>query len=72
MGAHPVPRHKDVRSKAALLFSAPAYPWENPLNEHHSAIMVMTGDEDAPALGPDVPRRILYDRATPRKFYLVL
>ncbi|MBM3862157.1 MAG: hypothetical protein FJ395_21230, partial [Verrucomicrobia bacterium] len=31
IGGHPDPRFKDERLKAALIFSAPAYPWENTL-----------------------------------------
>jgi predicted dienelactone hydrolase len=72
IGGHPDPRFKDGRLKAALIFSAPAYPWENALKNITLPLMVMGGDNDAPALGPEVPRRTLYDKANPPKFYLVL
>jgi dienelactone hydrolase len=72
IGGHPDPRHKDERLKAALIFSAPVYPWENTLKNITVPIMVMGGDNDAPALGPDLLRRMTYDRANPPKFYLVL
>ena len=34
--------------------------------------MLMTGDDDEPAIGPDLPRRIIYDRSNPPHFYLVM
>jgi len=34
--------------------------------------MLMAADDDSPALHPDLPRRIIYDKANPPKFYLVL
>jgi predicted dienelactone hydrolase len=72
IGGHPYARFKDERLKAALIFSAPVYPWENTLKNITAPLMVMAGDEDAPALGPELPRRILHDKANPPKFYLVL
>jgi len=72
IGGHPDARFKDERLKAALIFSAPVYPWENTVKNITVPTMVMSGDEDAPALGPELPRRMLYDRANPPKFYLVL
>jgi predicted dienelactone hydrolase len=72
IGGHPDARFKDGRLNAALIFSAPVFPWEDTLKNITPPLMVMAGDEDAPALGPELPRRILYDKANPPKFYLVL
>jgi hypothetical protein len=34
--------------------------------------MLIAGDDDSPALNPEVPRRVTYDEANRPKFYLVL
>lgn len=72
IGPHPDPKLKDERIKAALLFSAPAYPFDQRLNHVTVPVMVMAGDQDSPAAGPDLPRRTVYDKVRPPKFYLVL
>lgn len=35
-------------------------------------IMLMAGDDDEPALGPHLPRRMIYDRAGSPRYYAVL
>ena len=72
IGAHPDKQFKDNRIKAALVFSAPAYPFEESLNNIAVPIMLMVGDNDSPAVHPELPRRIIYDKAKLPKFYLVL
>jgi predicted dienelactone hydrolase len=72
IGGHPDKRFRDARLEAALIFSAPAFPWEKTVENIAVPVMIMGGDDDAPALGPELPRRTLYDNAHPPKFYLVL
>lgn len=72
IGAHPDKQFKDNRIKAALVFSAPSYPFEESVNNIDVPIMLMTGDNDTPAVHPELPRRIIYDKAKFPKFYLVL
>jgi predicted dienelactone hydrolase len=72
IGAHPDEQFRDDRIRAALIFSAPVYPFEKTLKNIDVPIMLMAGDDDAPALSPELPRRVLYDEARPPKFYLVL
>lgn len=72
IGAHPDKRFKDDRIKAAVVFSAPAYPFESTSNNINIPIVLMAGDDDAPGLHPEIPRRITYDEVPPPKFYLVL
>ncbi|MDD4908842.1 MAG: hypothetical protein PHJ00_07270, partial [Candidatus Omnitrophica bacterium] len=35
-------------------------------------VMFMAGDNDEPGLRPDIPRKTLFDKAGPPKFYLVV
>ncbi len=72
IGGHPDPQFKDARIRAALIFSAPVYPFENSLGNIHVPVMVMVEDGETPALGPNLPRRLLYDRTNIPKYYLVL
>jgi len=71
IGAYPGGVFKDDRIKAALIFSAPAYPYEETLADIDVPVMVMAGDHDTPAVGPDSLRRLIYDRANPPKYYMV-
>jgi len=72
IGAHPDHQFKDPRIRAALFFSAPVYPFEDSLDRIDVPIMVMVEDGNTPALGPDLPRRLLYDLPHVPKYYLVL
>lgn len=72
VGAHPDAQFRDGRIKAALVFSAPAYPFETTLENIDLPLMLMTGDDDTPALHPELPRRLIYNEAKPPKYYLVL
>ncbi len=71
IGAHPDETFEDDRIKAALIFSAPGYPFEDGLNNIDVPLMLMVGEYDSPGLCPDLPRRVIYDRAGPPKYYLV-
>ncbi|MBU1870572.1 dienelactone hydrolase family protein, partial [Patescibacteria group bacterium] len=72
-GAYPKPGYTDERIKAALLFSAPAHPFENTVNQIDIPIMFMVGDNDEPNYGPkDVPRRAVYDSAVSPKYLLII
>jgi len=72
-GAYPKPGYTDERIKAALLFSAPAHPFENTVNQIDIPIMFMVGDNDEPNYGPkDVPRRAIYDSAVSPKYLLII
>lgn len=72
-GAYPDKSYTDERIKASLLFSAPAYPFLNTINQIDIPIMMMVGDNDEPNYGPkDVPRRAVYDSAVPPKYLLIL
>ncbi|OGY71824.1 MAG: hypothetical protein A3C00_01370 [Candidatus Jacksonbacteria bacterium RIFCSPHIGHO2_02_FULL_44_25] len=72
IGAHPTSAFRDSRVKAALIFSAPAAPFEQTLNQIAVPIMVMVGDDDRAALGPDLPRRIIYNEASTPKYHIVV
>jgi len=72
IGAYPDKKFQDKRIKAALIFSAPAYPFESTSSNIDVPIMIMAGDDDEPALHPGLPRRTIYDKARPPKYYLVL
>jgi len=72
IGAPPDQKSKDDRIRAALVFSAPAYPFATTLARVHVPVMLMVGDDDSPALGPDLPRRTIYNRVNPPRYYLVL
>jgi len=74
IGAYPEPKFKDARIKAGLIFSSPAYPFENTLNNIDVPMMLMRGDNDPANLGESlgIDRKVLYDRAKPPKYYLVL
>ena len=74
IGAHPDKRFKDVRIKAALIFSGSVYPFENTVGNIDIPIMLMTGDNDESELGGglNIRRRLLYDKANSPKFYLIL
>ena len=72
IGAHPDPAIRDSRIKAALLLSAPPYPFQESLVQIVVPIMQMEGDDDPPNAGPEYPRRLVYDAAPPPKYHLVL
>ena len=74
IGAHPDTRFKDARIKAALVFSGAVYPFENTVGNIDVPVMLMTGDNDESELGKGlgIRRRLLYDKANPPKFYLIL
>ena len=72
-GAYPTQKYTDERIKTALLFSAPAYPFLDTINQIDIPIMMMVGDNDEPNYGPkDVPRRAVYDSAVPPKYLLII
>ncbi|MFH1713289.1 MAG: hypothetical protein ABH896_03835 [Candidatus Jacksonbacteria bacterium] len=72
-GAYPNKSYTDERIKTALLFSAPAHPFENTVNQIDIPIMFMVGDNDEPNYGPkDVPRRAVYDSAVSPKYLLII
>lgn len=72
IGAHPDESMKDERIKAAILLSAPAYPFEDNIGQIHIPIMIMHGDHDLPVIRPEIQRGVVYDNANPPKFYLVI
>jgi len=74
IGAHPEPEFKDTRIKAGLMLSAPAYPFENTINNIDLPIMVMRGDNDPANLGGELglDRKLVYEKANPPKYYIVL
>ena len=72
-GAYPNKSYTDERIKTALLFSAPAYPFLDTINQIDIPIMLMVGDNDEPNYGPkDVPRKAVYDSAMPPKYLLII
>ncbi len=72
VGAHPDPAVRDTRIRAALLLSAPPYPFQDTLDNIGAPIMLMTGDQDEANVGPEYPRRLVYDNAPAPKYHLVL
>jgi predicted dienelactone hydrolase len=72
IGGHEDKQVKDDRIKAALIFSAPASPFEKTLDQIKIPLMLMVGDNDKPALGSELPRRLIYDKVCSPKYYLVL
>ena len=73
IGAHPDAGARDARIKAALIFSGSVYqPFQEDLSRVNVPLMLMVGDRDPPAINPTVPRRGVYDRVNPPKYYLVL
>ena len=72
VGAHPDPEMREARIRAALLLSAPPYPFQDSLAQIGVPTMQMEGDNDPPNVGPDFPRRLVYDEAPPPKYHLVL
>lgn len=72
IGAHPDNEFTDERIKAALIFSAPAYPFEETAKNINISVMFMAGDNDLPAFHPEFTRRLIYDEVRPPKFYMVL
>ena len=62
----------DPRIKAALLFSAPTFPFEETAGQVSIPTMSMVGDNDEPMLRPDISRRAFYDLTSSPKYYLVL
>lgn len=72
IGAHPDPQHQDERIKAAVIFSAPAHPFEKTANGIAVPFMILAGDDDEPGMAPWVPRRTVFDQAPPPKYYLIL
>jgi len=71
IGAHPDKEFEDNRIRAALIFSGGVYPFENNIGSIDIPIIIMAGNNDEP-MNPTVPRRVLYDKVKPPKFYLVL
>lgn len=71
IGAHPREELRDTRVKAALALSSGVYPYEDMIGGIHVPLMTMHGDHDEP-MNPSVPRRLLYERVNPPKYYLVL
>jgi predicted dienelactone hydrolase len=72
IGKHYDPAMKDSRIKAALILSAPAYPFEGIDTHIDTPIMVIYGEYDLPSLKPDVLRTVAYDNASAPKYYAVL
>lgn len=72
IGAHPDSTFKDPRIRAGLIFSAPAYPFEKTIKHIDIPTMLMIGDHDKPGVGPNLPRRMIYDETHIPKYYLVL
>jgi dienelactone hydrolase len=72
IGAHPDPSARDGRIDAGLLLSAPPYPLQDNLASIGVPTMLMQGDDDENELGPQYPRRLIYEGAPPPKYYLVL
>lgn len=72
VGAHPDPAERDPRFDAALLLSAPPYPFQDTLGQIRVPIMLMTGDNDEANVGPQYPRSLVYAGAPPPKYHLVL
>jgi predicted dienelactone hydrolase len=72
IGKHYDPEMKDSRIKAALILSAPAYPFEGITTYIDTPIMVIHGEYDLPSLKPDVLRRVTYDDASAPKYYVVI
>lgn len=72
VGAHPDPTARDGRIHAALLLSAPTYPFQETLAQIAVPVMLMEGDDDENQAGPEFPRRMIYEHAPPPKFHLVV
>ncbi|MDQ7778947.1 MAG: serine hydrolase [Planctomycetota bacterium] len=72
IGAHPVKEFKDARIKCALTLSAPVFPFEETLGGVDVPLMALVGDNDSPAVHPELPRRMVFDKVAPPKYYLVL
>lgn len=72
VGGHPDPSVRDERIGAALLLSAPPYPLQDNLFQIGVPTMLMQGDQDENEVGPQYPRRLIYENAPPPKYYLVL
>lgn len=72
IGKHEDVRMKDDRIKAALVLSAPVYPFENTNRQIDIPLMVIHGEYDLPSIKPELFRRVIYDTADGPKFYLVL
>lgn len=74
IGAHPESKFKDARIKAGLIFSGAVYPFEETVNNIDVPIMLIRGDNDPANLGEGlgIDRKVLYERARPPKYYLVL
>lgn len=72
IGAHSNNAYKDGRIKVALLFSSPVHPFENNLASIQIPTMAMAGDTDKESVGVDAPRKLLYERASVPKYYLVV
>jgi len=70
-GAHLDEESRDVRVRAALALSSGVYPYEDWISRIHIPLMTMHGDHDEP-MNPNFPRGLLYERANPPKYYLVL
>lgn len=72
IGAHPDGSMRDERFKAALLFSASAYPFEGSLSGVRVPLMLMVGDNDPAFLHPELPRRAVFDGAPPPRYLAVV
>jgi predicted dienelactone hydrolase len=71
-GAHPDTVYQDERFKAALLFSAPPYPFEQSLQDIAVPVMLMVGDDDPAFMHPELPRHLIFTNATAPKYLAVV
>ena len=72
IGAYPDQAFTDDRIKAALILSAPTYPFEQTIGNIDIPIMFMVGDNDETTLGAEFRRRLAYDLANPPKYMAFL
>ncbi|MBM3242627.1 T9SS type A sorting domain-containing protein [Candidatus Poribacteria bacterium] len=68
------PAKTEAKIKAALLFSAPTYPFEDNIQDIDIPMMVMLGDDDESNLtGPNnAVRTLAYTKAKPPKYLLIM
>lgn len=72
IGAHPDPKMRHEAVKAALIFSAPVYPFEKTISNIRMPVMNLCGDNDPNALGPEHTRDELYDNVAAPRFGMIL
>jgi len=72
IGAYPDQTFTDDRIKAALILSAPTYPFEQTIGNIDTPIMFMVGDNDETTLGQEFRRRLAYELANPPKYMIFL